>query len=181
MPSPIAHLGIGYVIYRYCQRKLPEQRTEVWKFPVQMVTTAGLSLLPDLDVIPAIMFRDMKGYHNNLSHSLFVAIPVALIIAGIFYRIYRSNFRLWFFICLVSYDLHIIMDTMTSDRGVMIFWPFSSARFTFPIKIFYGLQWGLGFFSIWHLWTILTESLFVVVLFLALNYFDKRKNQSQEN
>ena len=181
MPSPIAHLGIGYAIYRYYKLKFTEQRTRVWKFPIQMIMVAGLSLLPDLDVIPAIIFRDMKSYHNNLSHSLFVAIPIAFLIAGLFHRIYRSNFWVWFLICLISYDLHIIMDTMTAERGVMIFWPLSSSRFASPIKIFYGLQWGLGLFSIWHLWTIFTESFFVAVILLALNHFDKRRTQAQEN
>ena len=181
MPSPIAHIGIGYVIYRIYKPQLPKHQTHNWKFPLQMIMVAGLSMLPDLDVIPAIIFRDMRGYHNNISHSLLVAIPVALLIANAFYRTYRSKFWMWFFICLLSYDLHVIMDALTAERGVMIFWPLSSARFTSPIKIFYGLQWGLGLFSIWHLWTIFTESLFVAVILVALNYFDKRRNQAQEN
>jgi membrane-bound metal-dependent hydrolase YbcI (DUF457 family) len=181
MPSPVAHLGIGYAIYRYYKHQLAEHQIPNWKFSLQMIMVVGLSMLPDLDVIPAIIFRDMRGYHNNNSHSLLVAIPVALLIASAFYRIYRSKFWMWFFISLLSYDLHVIMDTLTAERGVMILWPLSSARFASPIKIFYGLQWGLGFFSIWHLWTIFTESLFVAVILLALNYFDKRRNPAQEN
>ena len=175
MPSPIAHLGAGFAIYRYYKDRLPVDRRRFWKFPFQMVMLTGLSILPDLDVIPAIIFRDMKTYHNNFSHSLFFAVPVAFLVAGIFHRIYQSNFWLWFLICLVSYDLHIMMDMMTAERGVMLFWPLTQNRFTSPIKIFYGLQWGLGWFSIWHLWTIFTESLFVLVIVLAVNYFEKRR------
>ena len=178
MPSPIAHLGMGYVIYRYHKDKLPADRSHLWKLPFQMIMLAGLSMLPDLDVVPAIIFRDMKAYHNNFSHSLLVAVPVAFLIAGLFHRIYRSNFWLSFLICLVSYDLHIIMDLMTAERGVMIFWPVTQHRFTFPIKVFYGLQWGLGWFSLWHLWTIFTESVFVLVVVLALNYFEKRRTKA---
>ena len=175
MPSPIAHLGAGFAIYRYYKDRLPVDRRRFWKFPFQMVMLTGLSILPDLDVIPAIIFRDMKTYHNNFSHSLFFAVPVAFLVAGIFHRIYQSNFWLWFLICLVSYDLHIMMDMMTAERGVMLFWPLTQNRFASPIKIFYGLQWGLGWFSIWHLWTIFTESLFVLVIVLAVNYFEKRR------
>lgn len=178
MPSPIAHLGAGYAIYHYYKHKLPENRSLFWKFPLQMVMVVGLSMLPDLDVIPAIIFRDMKAYHNNFSHSLFFAIPVALLVAGIFQRVYRSNFWLWFLICLVSYDLHVIMDALTADRGVMLFWPFIQTRYASSVKIFYGLQWGLGWFSIWHLWTIFTESLFALVVIVAVNYFEKRRNQA---
>ena len=180
MPSPIAHLGVGYAIYRHYKNNLPQDKRSVWKFPLQLVLVAGLSMLPDLDVIPAVIFRDMRAYHNNISHSLFFGIPVALLIAGIFQRVYRSNFWLWFVICLISYDLHILMDILTADRGSMLFWPLTETRYASPVKIFYGLQWGLGWFSPWHLWTIFTESIFVGIVVMAMNYFDRRKNHAQE-
>lgn len=179
MPSPIAHLGVGFAIYRYYQKKLPKDRRKFWKIPFQLILVAGLSILPDLDVIPAIIFRDMKAYHNNISHSLFFAIPVALLVAGAFHRIYRSNFWFWFVICLISYDMHVFMDALTADRGVMMFWPLTETRIASSVKIFYGLQWGLGWFSPWHLWTIFTESLFVLVVVLAVNYFTKRRDRSE--
>lgn len=175
MPSPIAHLGAGYAIYQYYKHRLPNAHRRFWKFPLQLMVVIGLSMLPDLDVIPAVIFNDMQAYHNNISHSLFFAIPVAFVIAGIFHRIYRSNFWLWFLICLVSYDLHVIMDAMTAERGVMMFWPVTQNRFASPLKIFYGLQWGLGWFSVWHLWTVFTESLFVLVMVLTVDYFEKRR------
>ena len=59
--------------------------------PLQMIMVAGLSMIPDLDVIPAIIFRDMEGYHNNFSHSLIFAIPVALLVAGVFHQ--RISFQ----------------------------------------------------------------------------------------
>jgi inner membrane protein len=180
MPSPIAHLGVGYVIYRHYKARLPQDKRKFWKFPLQLVLVAGLSILPDLDVIPAIIFRDMKAYHNNISHSLFFGIPVAFVVAGIFQRVYRTNFWLWFVICLISYDLHILMDILTADRGSMLFWPITDTRYASPVKIFYGLQWGLGWFSPWHLWTIFTESLFVGIVLTAMNYFEKRRNHHQE-
>jgi hypothetical protein len=67
------------------------------------------------------------------------------------------------------------MDALTAERGVMMFWPLTDARFASPIKIFYGLQWGLGWFSVWHLWTVFTEALFGLIVILGMNYFDKRK------
>jgi hypothetical protein len=109
---------------------------------------------------------------------MFFAVPVALLVAGIFHRVYRSNFWLWFLICLISYDLHIIMDALTAERGVMLFWPLTQARYASPIKLFYGLQWGLGWFSPWHLWTIFTETLFSIIVLNAVSYFDKRRNQT---
>ena len=122
------------------------------------------------------MFRDMQAYHNNFSHSLLFGVPIALLIAGIFHRVYRTNFWLWFVICLVSYELHVLMDALTAERGVMLFWPLTNERFASPVKIFYGLQWGLGWFSIWHLWTVFTEGIFVLIVILAVHYFSKRRN-----
>jgi membrane-bound metal-dependent hydrolase YbcI (DUF457 family) len=180
MPSPIAHLGVGYAIYRHYKGRLPHDQRSIWKFPLQLILVTGFSLLPDLDVIPAIIFMDMRAYHNNISHSLFFGIPVAFLVAAICQRVYRSNFWLWFMICLISYDLHVIMDALTADRGVMMFWPLTEARYASSVKIFYGLQWGLGWFSPWHLWTIFTESLFVGIVLAALNHFDKRRNPPRE-
>jgi membrane-bound metal-dependent hydrolase YbcI (DUF457 family) len=177
MPSPIAHLGVGYAIYRLYKNRLPQDKRSIWKFPLQLILVTGLSMLPDLDVVPAVIFRDMRAYHNNISHSLFIGIPVALFITGIFQRVYRSNFWLWFVISLLSYDLHVLMDALTADRGVMMFWPLTEARYASSVKIFYGLQWGLGWFSPWHLWTIFTESLFVGIVLISVNYFDKRRNR----
>ena len=174
MPSPIAHLGAGYAIYRYYKGKLPQDQRYFWKFPLQMMMVIGLSMLPDLDVIPAVIFKDMKAYHNNFSHSFLFAVPVAFLVAGIFHRFYRSHYWLWFLICLVSYDLHIIMDALTAERGVMLLWPFTQNRYASPIKVFHGLQWGLGWFSLWHVWTIITELLFVLLVVGAVNFFERR-------
>jgi inner membrane protein len=124
-----------------------------------------------------MIFGDMQRYHNNFSHSFVFAIPVALMVAGLFHKVYHSNFWLWFVVCLISYDLHIIMDIFTDGRGVMMFWPLTEVRFAAPIEIFIGLKWGEGWFSLWHLWTILTESLFGLAVLLATHYFDKRRNQ----
>jgi len=136
MPSPIAHLAAGYAIYRHYRKKFPQNQSRSGRFPVQMVMVVGLSMLPDLDVIPALIFRDMRAYHNNVLHSLLIGIPIALLIAGIFHRTYRSSFWLWFVICLISYDLHVIMDALTAERGVMMFWPLTQDRLVSPIKLF---------------------------------------------
>jgi hypothetical protein len=176
MPSPIAHLGAGYAIYSSYKERLPQDSRRFWKVPLQLGLIVGLSLLPDLDVIPAILYRDMHQFHNNLSHSLLIGIPVAFLVAGLFHKEYRTNFWLWFVICLLSYDIHIFMDALTAERGVMMFWPLTDARFNSPVKIFYGVQWGLGLLSIWHLWTIFTEAVFSLIIVLAVRYFGKRRS-----
>jgi membrane-bound metal-dependent hydrolase YbcI (DUF457 family) len=134
----------------------------------------GLSMAPDLDIMAAIAFRNMEKYHNSFSHSMFLAIPVALLTAALAYWIYRSSFLAWFVIGMISFDLHVIMDFFTAERGVLMFWPLSPDRFASPVKLFYGLQWGLGWFSPWHLWTLLTEAVFVIVLMLGVGLLEER-------
>ena len=62
MPSPIAHLGVGYALYCHYKARLPQDKHRFWKLPFQLILVAGLSVLPDSDVIPAIIFRDMQKY-----------------------------------------------------------------------------------------------------------------------
>jgi inner membrane protein len=177
MPSPIAHLGTGYAIYRYYKHQLPQHRGSTWLLALQVVLVMGLSMLPDLDVILAFIFGDMEKYHNNFSHSIFLAFPVALICAVVFQRLYRSKFWLWFLVSFVSYSLHVLLDMFTGGRGVMLFWPLTQARYNSPVALFYGVQWGLGWFSIWHLWTIFTEALFALLLIGTVYLLDMKRSR----
>ena len=181
MPSPIAHLGAGYAIYQLYRYRLPPAQRRVWKLPLQPAMVAGLSMLPDLDIIAAAVFRDTEKYHNNFSHSLLLGVPAAFLLAGIFYTVYRSGLWLWFGVSFVSYESHILMDALTAERGVMMLWPLTQARFVSPIRIFYGLQWGLGWFSPWHLWTVLTESLFVMIVVVAAHYLVNRGHRADSS
>jgi inner membrane protein len=176
MPSPIAHLGTGYAIYRLSKFKQKKDRPQFRLLVLQGVIVAGLSMLPDLDVLLAIYFGDMANYHNHFTHSLIFGLPVALLCAVILNWTFPASFRKWFLVSLLSYELHIILDMFTGGRGVLLFWPFVSDRFSFPVDLFYGVQWGLGWFSLWHLWTFFTEGLFVLLLVVAVNWIEKRKS-----
>ena len=63
---------------------------------------------------------------------------------------------------------HIAMDYFTVGRGVMLFWPLSLARFDSPVKAFYGLRWSAGLWSTHHLYTFVTEILFIASLLFLL-------------
>jgi membrane-bound metal-dependent hydrolase YbcI (DUF457 family) len=177
MPSPIAHIGAGYAVYRVFKKDLPENRRRFWFVPAQLAATAALSLLPDLDTILAVALGDMQRYHNNFTHSLLFAIPVALLCAAPVYFANRPAFRTWFLVCLFAIELHIVMDFFTAERGVMLFWPLTDARFSSPVKLFYGLQLGLGWFSVWHLWTAFTESLFALAAILFASFIERRRTR----
>jgi len=177
MPSPIAHISAGYAIYRLYKHKLPKSSYRFSNIPTFLLLTAAISMLPDLDSLFGLIFRDMERYHNNFSHSLAFGLLVALIFSGIAYWKYRSHLGGWFMISLLSYELHVIMDVFTGERGVMLLWPLVQDRISSPVKLFIGVQWGQGFFSIWHVWTILSESLLFLIIFFLLNFFERKRTR----
>ncbi len=176
MPSPFAHAATGYILYRVFRKRLPTHWGRLLSYPIPLLIIISLSLLPDLDAIPGILSGDMARFHNNITHSLVVGLAVALIGASVLYFPFKSSWIVWFGLVLLSYELHIIMDFFTGERGSMLFWPFTAERFSAPVKLFTGVKWGLGLFSPWHLWTLFTEGLFFMLIWLVYRLI--RKNQA---
>lgn len=166
MPSPIAHLAAGYIVYRLSRaHEPPPQLKPVGRVPGLLIAAAGFSLLPDVDSIVGFLASDFGRYHNNLTHSFFVGGAVSLVFAGVM-KGWRGAFTFWFLFMLACYSLHVLMDSATWSRGVMAFWPFSERRFLFPITIFHGLHWSQGWLSSRHWWTVSTELIFAGALIL---------------
>jgi len=144
--------------------------------PVFLVITIGLSLLPDLDAVFGIVFKDFGKFHNSASHSMLLGLPVALLGACVAWVVVRENFLRWFLFVLLCWETHIFMDLFTVTRGVMIFWPLSDARFQSPIKLFIGLQWSAPLRSPLHLLTLVNEGAFVLIVFAAWRFFAKKRS-----
>ncbi len=165
MPSPIAHLAAGYLIFRSSSASDPSDQP-----PLTACAIVSLSLLPDLDAILGILFRNLRRYHHGVSHSIFVGFVVSIAV-GAATTLKRTNSWLqWLSLTLVSYELHVIMDYLSGGvRGVKLFWPYSSRRFRFPLKTFYGLKWDEGLFSRKHITTAITEVAFIAMFYLLLH------------
>jgi membrane-bound metal-dependent hydrolase YbcI (DUF457 family) len=159
MPSPIAHITAGYVVYILGRSRAPRPGFRpLGPLPGLLVATAGLSLLPDLDSVVGVLAGDIGRFHNGVTHSLFVGLGVAFAFA-MFMRWRRgAGFMYWFTLSLLCYQLHIVMDSATLGRGVMALWPFSASRYHLtPAPLFYGFHWSDGWISLRHLWTLVTE------------------------
>jgi hypothetical protein len=72
------------------------------------------------------------------------------------------------------------MDIFTGSRGVLLFWPFLQERVASPVKLFVGVQWGLGWFTIWHVWTILSEGAFVTILLFVTHKIIQRRSKKMK-
>lgn len=176
MPSPIAHTAVGYVLYKiyYADSAQPVYR-RLPKNGLALISVIALSLLPDLDVIPALFFGNISYFHNNFTHSLGCGIMVAVIIGVLVQVTQGGGFKYWFIFALLSYELHVIMDYFTIGRGVMLLWPISDERYEPAIKLFYGLRRSNGLLTLDHLWTIGNEIFFVTLLLLLNRWYTKLK------
>jgi len=164
MPSPIAHITVGCVIYELARTRSGLARLSASGQLVGLAVALFFSLMPDLDSVAGILSGDFGRYHNNLTHSLFMGLSITPVAAIVAYVADRQRTVQWVLLALVCYELHVLMDFFTVGRGVMIFWPLSPQRWEPPIKIFYGLHWSDGWFSHKHLWTLLNETTFAACL-----------------
>ena len=168
MPSPIAHTTVAYVLWHtFASRPLPALGFSPRRVPVLLLAMAVLCMLPDLPSIYGLATGQLARFHNSWEHSLSVGVLAALLGAAIALRHSRRSALRWFLIVLLCYESHVLMDSLTIGRGVMLFWPFSEQRLASPIKIFYGLHWSDGWLSWKHLITLLTEAAFGGVVFWA--------------
>lgn len=171
VPSPIAHATAGYVLYRLSRPGSPAQGRKVFgRLPVLLLAAIGVSLLPDLDSALGIAFGDFGRYHNNGTHSLLVGLLLAALAGGFAGRRQPGAAWRWALFAFSGYASHVLLDFFTvGGRGVMAFWPLTEARFESPVKLFYGVRWSEGLFSVDHLWTIANELTFLaIVLILPL-------------
>jgi membrane-bound metal-dependent hydrolase YbcI (DUF457 family) len=176
MPSPIAHMAMGYAIYYLNRSRQPEIKvSSIGPLPTPLVVAAGFSLLPDVDSAVGLLMGNLGRYHNNITHSFFVGLGVALVFAAFMQWRERKGFSYWFMLALLSYEAHVLMDSATISRGVMAFWPLTADRFLLPFRLFYGLHWSRGWISIRHLYTFLTESVFAIVLITAVHFWQSRR------
>lgn len=177
MPSPLAHLAAGYAFYHLFKSHEPvvDQGSRAPSWPL-LALTMTCSMLPDIDVIPAVLFGDFQAVHNHLTHSLVTGLLVALAIAAAWFR--GRGFARWFGIVGICYAAHIVMDSFTGGRGVMLFWPFTGQRYSAPLQLFRGVHWTEGLLSFEHLVTVASELSFAVaVVWGALVFSRLRRRQ----
>lgn len=177
MPSPLAHTTAGYAVYRLLRRRRSDWEPQVWRLPLILLVTLVFSILPDFDAVAGILAGDIGRYHNQGTHSLVVGLLVALFFAVLLARGRMHAFKAWFPPLLLSYELHVLMDVVTlGERGVMLLWPLSSARFDVPFTLFYGVRWSEGIFAWQHLVTLATEALFALLVLGGLYLLERRQN-----
>lgn len=144
MPSSIAHASLAVLLQPVLAAP---DRT-----PRLVGATALAAILPDLDAIGRPFGRGdvaWLGGHRALTHSLFAALLVALILTRAIQRAapVQSRWRAFLFVLLVI-AAHGVLDAFTTyGTGVEFFAPFSIQRFRAPWRPFDGV--GLEMLVLW--------------------------------
>ena len=125
--ASVTHVTLGLAAGRlYARDSRP-----AWPW---MLFLAGLSMLPDADVI-GIRFGyslDEPLGHRGASHSLVIALVAGGLVAAIGRAAGARRVRLFVFATLVIAS-HGLLDTLTDGgRGVALLWPFTEARWHAP-------------------------------------------------
>jgi len=178
MPAPLAHITIGFSLYRIIRYRFPATRIiSVFGHPwVLLLACLFFSLLPDADSALGILLQDFGRYHNQWSHSLFTGIVPSLLLAGWVALVRKRGALEWGLLCFFSYDLHVLLDFFCYGRGVKLFWPLTSERFISPVLLFYGVRWSDGFVSHHHIATLINELLFAMIVLPPLLYLTRKQD-----
>lgn len=172
LPSPIIHTAAGYLIYSlFRHRLILNQDRRINRSIFMLLIVVLISLAPDFDAIPGIIIRDFGQYHNQITHSFFFGLFVALLVSAFIWWWKKTNFLLWFFILWGAYSLHLILDYFTyGGRGMMLLWPISAARFRSNVSLFYGVHWSKGWLTVDHLITLITELVLLLIIAVAIQF-----------
>ncbi|MGL5633109.1 MAG: metal-dependent hydrolase [Azovibrio sp.] len=105
--------------------------------PRLLLAGVVVSLLPDMDVVAfrlGIAYGNEFG-HRGFSHSLLVAVLVALFGACLCRQLHSTFVRSFLFL-LASCVSHSILDSFTNGGlGVALLWPWSETRFFAPVQM----------------------------------------------
>ena len=186
MPSPIAHVSAGYVLFAFFRKHISKTVTTVTgRGLILFGLCAFFSMLPDIDAVPGFATGEMGRYHNQWTHSLIWGLGLTAILAALMYALQKKGFLAWFTLFFSCYSIHIIMDYFTYGRGVKLLWPIADNRFKSDSTFFGGLHWSDGLFSSNHIWTAIEEISFGALLiggYYILEFIGKtirRKCQSE--
>jgi hypothetical protein len=147
--------------------------------PSIILMGAFLGLLPDLDSLIVLLLGKWSPGAEQLSHhSYFTHTPLFyLLIAGIIWLVLDWEWALLFLTVTI---IHLLMDSWSTDDGIMWLWPFRNDQYSlFPMDSHANGIFGLQFYARYVLTPrlILPELLIVaagaivIIRFVIRRYF----------
>jgi membrane-bound metal-dependent hydrolase YbcI (DUF457 family) len=141
--TTFAHIGGGIAVAAAVQHFVIKDEIT----PITIVFGALLGLLPDLDTILAILLgkwapgKEVLSHHRYFTHTpLFYLLLSVLVWALIDWK--------WAIIFLAVAWTHLLMDSWSTDDGIMWLWPLNSKQYSlFPMDSHAGGVYGLQFYA----------------------------------
>jgi inner membrane protein len=148
------------------------------------ISSVVIANLPDLDLIPRLLFGEISSLHRQWTHSLIAALAFGLLIAGLV-RFWKGNstfYGLWGGIVYLS---HIVLDVLLDDpsppHGVQLLWPFSESYFMSPVTPFTSFSYSnpkvgiIGMFFVPHNLATMARELALMAPWVALAAYVGRR------
>jgi inner membrane protein len=180
MPSPIAHAVSGYAIAQIFSPKTEHAPRILGRVSGLSLTlySVGMAIAADLDFIPQVMTG--AKFHHGPTHSIALAIAVALGACG-FQKIWpkhwpRSIFRL----TLALYGSHLLLDFFTDGGdGIQVFWPINLSYWRSPVALFPSTHWSKPLFYPGHFLFLAYELGYSFCIWLGLRLLKNRNRQGK--
>ncbi len=174
MSSPVAHTSLFLLFWPRLRAKIQSTASRPRRL---LFATALLATLmgPDFDLV-GWFFTDapISTYHNGPTNSLFMITIGGVAFAIIARCIIRLPWPTLFAVGCTAYASHILVDFMTSGRGLQLFWPLSSARFQSPFILLRGVEHTGSVTLGTHALNLLSDILFAIAVWIASGWFKPR-------
>jgi len=162
--ASLGHIAVGVAAARWEATRRHPLLTSLF---ASMVLYAGLSLLPDADVLGfalGVPYADAWG-HRGATHSLVFAALIGLCVASLAAVAARPFWRTWLLVsCVVG--SHGLLDMLTDGGlGVALLWPLSTTRYFAPVTPLPVAPIGRSLASARGLYVIAVEALLFLPLF----------------
>jgi hypothetical protein len=176
--TTFSHVGGGIAVATAVQHFVFKEEIT----PSVLLVGAFLGLLPDLDTVFALALGKWSPGAQMLSHHrYFTHTPLFyLIISGVLWFVLDWKWAILFL--LVTWT-HLLMDSWSTDDGIMWLWPLNTSQYSFfPIDAHAGGLYGLQFY-IRYIKTprlvlpeimIAASGAYMIIRFIVLRYFSIR-------
>jgi hypothetical protein len=140
--TPFGHIGGGLVVGCVVEKLL-------FKEPITAATIGlivFLSILPDLDSLPAYLLKKWQPGQKKLNHhQYFSHTPLFYILLSILVGIgWGKEPALLFLLVTLT---HLLLDSWATDDGIMWLWPFSHKIYNiFPSNLHEGGLYGVRYY-----------------------------------
>jgi inner membrane protein len=179
LPSPVGHSLAGIAAYLLARNGHVGCRREYL-----FICSVVIANLPDLDLIPRLLFGETSSLHRQWTHSLTATFGFGLLIAGLA-RFWQGNSTFYGLWAGTVYLSHIVLDMLLDDpsppHGVQLLWPFSESYFISPITPFASFSYTnpkigiIGMFFVPHNLATMARELALMAPWVALAaYFGRR-------